>query len=129
MVQHHRCGAGRPSGQQRIIYQRRYLLRRPLQQCRQYQHSRLAGGLASPALYPDSIHCAAAHPCGQLVHLGQKEGLIQAMFHGKKMLPRGSTEEAVSEDRGLRALLLLIIAAALVATLVYLAPVPEYEFY
>ena len=60
---------------------------------------------------------------------GKKEGLIQAMFHGRKMLPRGSTEEAVSEDRGLRALLLLIIAAALVATLVYLAPVPEYEFY
>ena len=60
---------------------------------------------------------------------GKKEGLIQAMFHGRKMLPRGSTEEAVSEDRGLRASLLLIIAAALVATLVYLAPVPEYELY
>ena len=31
---------------------------------------------------------------------GKKEGLIQAMFHGRKMLRRGSTEEAVSEDRG-----------------------------
>ena len=60
---------------------------------------------------------------------GKKEGLIQAMFHGKKMLKRENTEETVSEHRVLRALLLLSIAAALVATLVYVAPVPEYEFY
>ena len=60
---------------------------------------------------------------------GKKEGLIQAMFHGKKMLKRGSIEETVSEHRVLRALLLLSIAAALVAMLVYVAPLPEYEFY
>ncbi len=60
---------------------------------------------------------------------GKKEGLIQAMFHGKKLPNVASNEEVVSEHRGLRALLLLIIAAVLVATLVYVAPTPEYEFY
>ena len=60
---------------------------------------------------------------------GKKEGLIQAMFHGKKLQNVASNEEVVSEHRGLRALLLLIIAAVLVATLVNVAPTPEYEFY
>ena len=60
---------------------------------------------------------------------GKKEGLIQAMFHGKKTLKLRGAEETVTEHRGLLALLLLAIAAAVVATLVYVAPLPEYDFY
>ena len=60
---------------------------------------------------------------------GRKEGLIQAMFHGKKVLKIRSTEETVTEHRGMRALLLLALAAAVVATLVYVAPLPEYDVY
>ena len=60
---------------------------------------------------------------------GRKEGLIQAMFHGKKRLKIRSTEETVNEHRGMRALLLLALAAAVVATLVYVAPLPEYDVY
>ena len=41
--------------------------------------------------------------------MGKKEGLIQAMFHGKKLQNVASNEEVVSEHQGLRALLLLIL--------------------
>jgi hypothetical protein len=51
------------------------------------------------------------------------------MFHGKKVLKIRSTEETVNEHRGMRALLLLALAATVVATLVYVAPLPEYDVY
>ena len=51
------------------------------------------------------------------------------MFHGKKTLKLRGAEETVTEHQGLLALLLLAIAAAVVATLVYVAPLPEYDFY
>ena len=60
---------------------------------------------------------------------GKKEGLIQAMLHGKKTLQVRGAEETVNEHRGLRALLLLALAAAVVAIVVYVAPLPDYENY
>ena len=55
--------------------------------------------------------------------------LIQAMLHGKKTLQVHGAEETVNEHRGLRALLLLALAATVVAILVYVAPLPDYEIY
>jgi cytochrome b len=60
---------------------------------------------------------------------GKKEGLIQAMLHGKKTLQVHGAGETVNEHRGLRALLLLALAATVVAILVYVAPLPDYEIY
>jgi hypothetical protein len=51
------------------------------------------------------------------------------MLHGKKTLQVHGAGETVNEHRGLRALLLLALAATVVAILVYVAPLPDYEIY
>lgn len=60
---------------------------------------------------------------------GRNERLIQAMFHGKKNLGSQGPACAIKSHQTRRAILLAVLAALMVATLVYFAPTPEYDFY
>jgi cytochrome b len=60
---------------------------------------------------------------------GRQQSLIQAMVHGKKTLPADAKPQAISDSRGGRALVLLVLCAGIVAALIWFAPVPDYEFF